>query len=97
MKPDSRVLSRLGARELTIEETLLVAGSIQFHTLVCTAMHTTRARPGDGDGCNADHDQLYTLTKPARTVRTSLRTAAQPLKGESNETESQGTKPSGRP
>jgi hypothetical protein len=55
---ETRVLSRLGARELTVTETLLVAGSIQLHTLVCTALHTTAARPGDGDGCNADNDQL---------------------------------------
>lgn len=55
---ETRVLGRLGARALTVEESLLVAGSIQVHTLVCTALHTTHAFPGDGDGCNADHDQL---------------------------------------
>jgi hypothetical protein len=55
---EARVLSRLGARELTVEETLLVAGSIEVFTRVCTAMHTTAARPGDGDACNSDHDQL---------------------------------------
>jgi|HubBroStandDraft_3_1064219.scaffolds.fasta_scaffold889780_1 hypothetical protein len=53
---NNRVLSRLGARELTLEETTRVAGSGQFHTEVCTAMRTTAARPGDGDGCSGDHD-----------------------------------------
>jgi hypothetical protein len=56
MNQDTRVLSRLGARELTLQETLLVAGSIQAQTLVCTALFTTAAHPGDGDGCNGDHD-----------------------------------------
>jgi hypothetical protein len=53
---NSRVLGRLGARTLTIEETELVGGSLQVHTNVCTAMRTTGAHPFDGDGCNADHD-----------------------------------------
>jgi hypothetical protein len=56
MKPNPRVLSRLGARELTVKETELVAGALQVHTLVCTALETTAARPGDGDGCNGDMD-----------------------------------------
>jgi hypothetical protein len=50
---DSRVLNRQGARELTVEETQLVAGSLAFHTNVCTivlAVATTTG-PGDGDGC----------------------------------------------
>jgi hypothetical protein len=51
-----RVLGRMGARTLTIEETQLVAGGIVVHTNVCTAMQTTGHAPGDGDGCNADHD-----------------------------------------
>lgn len=54
---ETRVLGRLGARELTMEESLIVAGSVQFQTLLCTAMNTTAAHPGDGDGCNADHDR----------------------------------------
>ncbi len=53
---NNRVLSRLGARELTVEETEIVSGSLQFHTLLCTAMQTTAASPGDGDGCNGDMD-----------------------------------------
>jgi hypothetical protein len=53
---NNRVLGRLGARDLTIPETELVAGGMQVHTLVCTAMETTAARPGDGDGCNGDMD-----------------------------------------
>jgi hypothetical protein len=52
----NRVLGRLGARELETPETELVAGGFQVHTLVCTAMETTAARPGDGDGCSGDHD-----------------------------------------
>jgi hypothetical protein len=51
-----RVLSRLGARDLSIPEIELVSGSFQVHTLICTAMNTTHHAPGDGDGCNADHD-----------------------------------------
>jgi hypothetical protein len=54
---ENRVLSRLGARELTVEETVIVGGALQVTTLVCTAMHTTHRHPGDGDGCGgADHD-----------------------------------------
>jgi hypothetical protein len=53
---NNRVLGRLGARPLTVQETELVAGSLQFHTLVCTAMQTTALHLGDGDGCAADHD-----------------------------------------
>ena len=56
MTQSNRVLGRLGAHELTITETELVAGGITVHTNVCTAMETTAARPGDGDGCNGDHD-----------------------------------------
>ncbi len=52
----NRVLGRLGARELTTPETELVGGGITVHTLVCTAMETTAACPGDGDGCNCDQD-----------------------------------------
>lgn len=49
-----RVLGRTGARELTVKEVEMVAGA--FITLICTAMNTTAAHPGDGDGCNRDHD-----------------------------------------
>ena len=51
---NNRVLSRLGARELTVEELEQVAGSLQFHTLVCTGVLavTTMTGPGDGDGCS---------------------------------------------
>lgn len=52
----NRVLGRLGARQLETPETEMVAGGIVVHTNVCTAMETTAARPGDGDGCNGDHD-----------------------------------------
>lgn len=52
----NRVLGRLGARQLEISEIEMVAGGIQVHTELCTAMETTAARPGDGDGCTGDHD-----------------------------------------
>jgi hypothetical protein len=53
---NNRVLSRLGARILTVGETERVAGSLQVTTQLCTAMNTTAHHPFDGDGCNADHD-----------------------------------------
>jgi hypothetical protein len=55
---NNRVLSRLGARALTVEEIELVGGSLQYRTLVCTAMLATATvtGPGDGDGCSdSDH------------------------------------------
>lgn len=54
MKPVNRVLGRLGARALTIEEVELVAGSVQ--TRFCTGMRTTGIAFGDGDGCSGDGD-----------------------------------------
>lgn len=51
-----RVLSRLGARELTTDEVHFVEGAILVHTNVCTALSTTGAGFGDGDGCGNDHD-----------------------------------------
>lgn len=57
---DHRVLCRMGARELTFDETELVLGAV-FNTLVCTgalgglAATGTMTGPGDGDGCS-DHD-----------------------------------------
>lgn len=59
MKSNTRVLSRLGARELTVEEAGLVGGSIQVHTNVCTAARTTGFGVGDGDGCGTDHDLSF--------------------------------------
>lgn len=56
MTETNRVLSRLGARLLTIREAEVVSGGITVHTNVCTAMETTAASPGDGDGCTGDHD-----------------------------------------
>lgn len=53
---NNRVLGRAGARELTIPETNQVTGAFQVSTQFCTAMNTTGHAPGDGDGCNADHD-----------------------------------------
>lgn len=55
----NRVLGRLGAREITTEETEYVNGGV--HTLVCTAILAagtgTTTGPGDGDGCSdTDHD-----------------------------------------
>lgn len=46
---ETRVLSRLGARELTSEEVQYVSGSGQLHTNVCSINLTTGAR--DGDAC----------------------------------------------
>jgi len=60
---DNRVLVRLGARELTIEEIDSVsAAAIQFRTLVCTAVMKTATvtGPGDGDGCSdTDSDASF--------------------------------------
>ena len=56
MNKQNRVLSRLGARELTTDEVHFVAGSFLAHTNVCTALQTTGAGFGDGDGCGNDHD-----------------------------------------
>lgn len=57
MYPVHRVLSRLGARELTIEEVELVSGAFA-HTNVCTGLRTTGAGFGDGDGCGNDGDAV---------------------------------------
>ena len=51
---NNRVLSRKGARELTMKEIQEVNGG--FITLICTEMNTTAHSPGDGDGCSHDHD-----------------------------------------
>lgn len=56
MKQDHRVLSRIGARELTTDEVHLVEGAIFVHTNNCTALRTTGAGFGDGDACGNDHD-----------------------------------------
>lgn len=52
---NNRVLCRLGARELTVDETEFVSGA-QFHTFNCTApaaaiIAGTATGPGDGDAC----------------------------------------------
>jgi hypothetical protein len=51
---DNRVLVRLGARELTIDEIDQVSAAMQAHTNVCTAIMATATAtgPGDGDGCS---------------------------------------------
>lgn len=56
---NTRVLGRLGARELTAVEVEVVAGA-QLRTLVCTAIMATGTvtGTGDGDGCSdtdSDH------------------------------------------
>lgn len=51
MNKSNRVLTRLGARELTVEETEFVAGSQIVHTNVCSFFTTTMTGSGDGDGC----------------------------------------------
>jgi hypothetical protein len=51
---DTRVLCRMGARELTIEEVDFVSAAMAAHTNVCTAIMATATvtGPGDGDGCS---------------------------------------------
>lgn len=51
---DNRVLVRVGARELTVEEVDFVSAAMQAHTNVCTAIMATATvtGPGDGDGCS---------------------------------------------
>ncbi len=56
MQKENRVLSRLGARELSHEEIESVAGATTFHTNVCTYATMTMTGSGDGDGCS-DLDQ----------------------------------------
>jgi hypothetical protein len=54
MNQNNRVLTRLGARELTIEEMEQVAGSQRARTNVCSLATTTVT--GDGDACtDMDH------------------------------------------
>jgi hypothetical protein len=50
---DNRVLVRVGARELTIEEIDYVSAAAPVHTNVCTAPFATSTHTGagDGDGC----------------------------------------------
>lgn len=51
-----RVLSRTGARELTLEETHRVGAAIAVHTDVCTIPLPPLTRTGiggDGDACGA--------------------------------------------
>jgi hypothetical protein len=59
---DNRVLGRIGARVISMEEVEYVngAGNGAFKTLVCTAVTATGTvtGPGDGDGCSdtdSDH------------------------------------------
>jgi hypothetical protein len=52
MKQDHRVLGRLGARELSLEEIECVSGSRAAHTDVCTLATMTTTGSGDGDGCS---------------------------------------------
>jgi hypothetical protein len=50
---DNRVLVRVGARELTIEEIDYVSAGQIRHTNVCTAVLATATHTGgDGDGCS---------------------------------------------
>lgn len=53
MKDNNRVLNRLGARELSYDETENVSGAIGFHTNVCSfaASRGTTTVNGDNDGC----------------------------------------------
>ena len=59
---DSRVLCRVGARELTIDEADFVSAAMGFRTTVCTAIMVTATAtgPGDGDGCSdTDRDPHF--------------------------------------
>jgi hypothetical protein len=55
MKPDNRVLGRMGARQISVEETERVTGSLQVHTNICSAPRTSAL--GDADGCGGDLDR----------------------------------------
>ena len=58
MNEDKRVLSRLGARELSYDEIECVSGARAAHTNVCTFATMTTTGSGDGDGCSdmdSDH------------------------------------------
>lgn len=58
-RTNNRVLSRIGARELTELETEFINGG-QIHTDVCSAitqLTATQTGPGDGDACgDTDYD-----------------------------------------
>ncbi len=58
MYQDGRVLGRIGARELTVEETEQVAGAFQVHSNVCSARMTTGHSFGDGDACGSGDGDL---------------------------------------
>lgn len=47
---ETRVLNRIGARELSPEEVQLVTGGLPVHTNVCTLAVATGS--ADGDGCS---------------------------------------------
>ena len=51
MDQDKRVLGRLGARELTVEELELAAGSQIVRTDNCSIITNRLTGSGDGDGC----------------------------------------------
>jgi hypothetical protein len=54
MMQNNRVLSRVGARELTVEELEQVSGCLAARTNVCSL--TTTTVTGDGDACtDMDH------------------------------------------
>jgi hypothetical protein len=51
MNQEKRVLSRRGARELTMEELEHVSGSQIVHTDNCSIITNRMTGSGDGDGC----------------------------------------------
>lgn len=58
MQQENRVLGRLGARVLALEEIEIVNGARTVHTDVCTLATMTTTGSGDGDGCSdldSDH------------------------------------------
>lgn len=54
MEQNKRVLSRIGARQITLEEAQCVGGAQIVHTNVCSFF--THTVTGDGDACT-DSDQ----------------------------------------
>lgn len=52
----NRVLSRMGAREMSTSETEQVNGGLQLHTNVCTGFNPATHTGADGDGCSGDVD-----------------------------------------
>lgn len=55
MNKSNRVLGRTGARELTVEETECVSGTLGVHTDFCSLPFPGSTATADGDACASDH------------------------------------------